>query len=32
MLRDEAKIKLQEGFPDQFRKILGKELTVDGLE
>ena len=31
-LRDEAKIKLHEGFPDQFRKILGKELTVDGLE
>mmetsp|Transcript_33093 Transcript_33093/g.37040 ORF Transcript_33093/g.37040 Transcript_33093/m.37040 type:complete len:1816 (+) Transcript_33093:101-5548(+) len=31
-LRNEAKVKLHEGFPDQFRKILGKELTADGLD
>lgn len=31
-LREKSKLKLHRSFPDQFRKILGKELTVDGLD
>ena len=31
LLRIKAKAKLQEGFPDQFRKLLGKEMTEEGL-
>lgn len=31
-LSDQAKQKLQEGFPDALRTILGQDLTKDGLE
>lgn len=31
VLKAEAKAKLHEGFPDQFRKLLGKEMTEEGL-
>jgi hypothetical protein len=32
VLRENSRRKLHEGFPDKFRKILGKELTKDGLD
>ena len=31
-LNAKAKAKLYEGFPDQFRKLLGKEMTEEGLD
>jgi len=31
-LRDQAKAKLHDGFPDQFRALLGKEMTKEGLD
>ena len=31
-LRTESLAKLHSGFPDRFRKILGKELTKEGLD
>ncbi|KAL3924387.1 MAG: hypothetical protein SGILL_001077 [Bacillariaceae sp.] len=31
-LRRESLAKLRAGFPDSFRKILGKELTEEGLD
>jgi len=31
MLRVKAKAKLHTGFPDQFRKLLGKEMAEEGL-
>jgi len=32
ILRANAKAKLHEGFPDQFRALLGKEMTKEGLD
>ena len=32
ILRDKAKMKLHERFPDQVRKLLGKEMTKEGLD
>ncbi|KAG7343020.1 PXA domain containing protein [Nitzschia inconspicua] len=31
-LRDQSREKLHEGFPDNFKKILGKELSKEGLD
>jgi len=31
ILEARAKVKLHEGFPDQVRKLLGKEMTEEGL-
>jgi hypothetical protein len=32
LLKIESREKLHEGFPNKFRKILGKELTREGLD